>query len=249
VTESFRIRIDPSTTRRVRVWLPEVRPRGVLYLTDGQNVFPPGSRGRATWRADETAAELIAAGEIAPIALVAIDAASGARRWEEYLPYGDPYNVRARRFGADRFANVVLPRVMRAVARRHPVIARARHVGIGGSSYGAIAALHVALRHPATFDRLLIESAPLWVGDGQLIADAAHAALRARAWVGVGTHESARPAKAADLVRLHRRLARALRPRSVVRLRVAAGMPHHESAWAARLPDALRWLFGHALRG
>jgi predicted alpha/beta superfamily hydrolase len=249
VTESFRIRIDPRSSRRVRVWLPEERPTGVLYLTDGQNILPPRAQGRATWRADETAASLIAAHQIEPIALVAIDAARSARRWEEYLPYRDPYNTRARRFGADRFADVILPRVMREVARRHPVLARARHVGIGGSSYGAIAALHAALRHRITFDRLLIESAPLWVGDGQLIADAAHAALRARAWVGAGTHESARPARAAELVRLHRRLARALRPRSVVRLRVAAGMPHHESAWAARLPDALRWLFGHALRG
>jgi hypothetical protein len=249
VIHRHRIAIDPRTSRTVRVWLPDERPRGVLYLADGQNVFARRGSLRPSWRADETAARLIAAGEIVPLAIVGIDGARGARRWEEYLPYPDPRNRRARRFAADRFADVVLPRVMREVARRYPGVAKTRHVGIGGSSYGAIAVLHAALRHPQRSDRVLIESAPLWVGDGRLIEAARGARLRARAWVAVGTRESASPERSAELVRLTRRLARALRERSTVRLRIATDAAHHESAWAARLPDALRWLFGGALRG
>jgi enterochelin esterase-like enzyme len=242
VIDRFRVRIDPETLRMVRVWLPGEPPVGVLYLTDGQNVF--ARRDRPTWRADETAERLIASGAIPPVAIVAIDAPRARRRWEEYLPYADPRNARARRFGADRFSDLVIPRAMSEIGRRHPEVTRARHAGIGGSSYGAVAALHTALRHPRTFDRLLIESAPLWVGDGRLIADAARGGGRWRAWVAVGGRESARMERASELVRLHRRLARALRTRSTVRWRIVPSARHHESAWAARLPDALRWLFG-----
>jgi enterochelin esterase-like enzyme len=241
-----RVEIDPGASRTVRVWLPLERPRGVLYLADGQNLFARGAR-RPSWRADEILARLIGTRQVAPIAVVGIDSERGARRWEEYLPYPDPRNRRARRFAADHFADVVLPRVMREVERRHPDLARAGHLGIGGSSYGAVAALHGAMRHPETFDRLLIESAPLWVGDGRLIEEARTSRLRARVWVAVGTAESASTERSAELVRLSRRLARALRPRSTVRLRIATGAGHHESAWAARLADGLRWLF--PLRG
>ena len=242
-----RVAIDRSSTRTVRVWLPAETPLGVLYLLDGQNIL--ATSRRATWAADRTCAALIATGAIGPIALVAIDAGRGARRWEEYLPYPDPRNARARRYRADVFADEILPRVMREVGRHHRGIARAAHVGIGGSSYGAIAALHSAIRHPRIFDRILIESAPLWVGDGRLIDEAAGARPTARVWIGVGTRESSRPERSAELVRLHRRLARAMRhPEGAVRLRVVEDGVHHESAWGARLPEALRWLFASAPR-
>jgi len=249
VIHRHRVPIDPRSSRTIRVWLPDERPRGVLYLMDGQNVFARPRAARPTWRADEICERLIETDQIAPIAVVGIDAARGGRRWEEYLPYPDPRNARARRFAADRYADVFLPRVMREVARRHPAVGRAKHVGIGGSSYGAVAALHAAVRRPRTFDRLLIESPPLWVGDGRLIADAAASGLRARAWIGVGTRESGSAQRAAELVRLARLLARTLRRRGAVMLRVGEGAPHHESAWAGRLPDALRWLFPPGLRG
>jgi predicted alpha/beta superfamily hydrolase len=217
----------------------------VLYLNDGQNVFADPRSPRAKWRADEVAADLIAAGEIVPIAIVAIDH-GGARRFAEYLPYPDPRNARAKRFEADRYADLLVRRLIPRVRLAHPELAGARHAGLGGSSYGAIAALHTAARHPAVFDRLLIESAPLWVGDGRLIPEAAASLRRVRAWVGVGTSESSRPVVGRELVALSRRLARAVDGRrgSRVRLRVARGARHHEDAWAARLPEALRFLFG-----
>jgi predicted alpha/beta superfamily hydrolase len=223
------------------VWVPDA-PRAVLYLNDGQNVFASPRSRRPKWRADAIAARLIDAGEIAPLAIVAIDHGGPVRRWREYLPYADPRNPRARWFEADRYADLLVERIVPAVRKAHPAIVRARTVAIGGSSYGAIAALHAAIRHPRVFDALLIESPPLWVGDGRLIADAA--AVRAvRVWIGVGTHESARPERSVDLVRLARRLGRTLRARAAVRLAVGAGARHGEDAWAARLPDALRWLF------
>lgn len=214
----------------------------MLYLNDGQNVFADRRSRRAKWRADEVATRSIDAGEIVPLAIVAIDH-GGPRRSAEYLPYADQHNARAKRFEADRYADLVVGRLMPALARLHPALAQARHVGFGGSSYGAIAALHTAIRHPRIFDRLLIESAPLWVGGELLIQEARDRLGRGRTWVGVGTRESGRAERSADLVALSRRLSRALRDRHEVRLRVTRDGPHHESAWAERLPAALGWLF------
>lgn len=226
------------------MWLPPADPRAVLLLNDGQNAFASGSR-RPTWRAEVTAALLVARREIVPLAIVAIDSASGARRFAEYLPYSDPFNPRARRFEADAYADLVVGRILPAVRRAHPALARAGHLAIGGSSYGAIAALHTAARHRGAFDRLLVESAPLWVGDGRLVEDARRALRGLRAWIAVGTRESARPERNRRLSALARELAAAIAGRAAGRVAVTIvrGAPHHELTWAARFADALRWLF------
>lgn len=222
-------------------------PSAVLYLNDGQNVFADRRSPRPKWRADEVAARLVAAGEIAPLAIVAIDHGGASRRWAEYLPYADPHNERARRHEADRYADLIVGRVLPQLTRLHPELRAADHVGIGGSSYGAIGALHVAIRHQGVFDRLLIESAPLWIGDGRLIDDAARALREVRAWIGIGTREATSRQRSDELLVLARRLARAIRHRSgragTTSLTIDEGARHHEDAWRARLPDALRWLF------
>jgi enterochelin esterase-like enzyme len=223
------------------VWLPSAPPRAVLFLFDGQNAF--SSSARATWRADEAAERLISAGRIVPLAIVGIDT-TGAARARDLLPYPDPRNERAKEFAADRTAAFVVESLLPRMARLEPDLAAVRSVGIGGSSYGAIASLHTVIRHPGVFDRLLVESPPLWVGEGRLIEDVDRArALPRRIHVGVGTREASRPETSAELVRLARRLARGLRGRSEVRTRISVGGRHDETAWASRLPDALKWLF------
>lgn len=226
------------------MWLPPAEPRAVLLLNDGQNVFASRAR-RPTWRAEVTAAELVARREIAPLAIVAVDSAPGARRFAEYLPYPDPYNPRARTFEADAYADALVGRVLPAVMRAHPALARAGRLAIGGSSYGAVAALHTAARHRGAFDRLLVESAPLWVGDGRLVEDARRGLRGLRAWIAVGTRESAKPERNRRLAALAGELAAAIAGRAAGRVAVTIvrGAPHHEWAWAARFADALRWLF------
>lgn len=61
----------------------------VLYLCDGQNLFDDKlSFSGTSWRAAETAAKLIAAGQVPPFVIVGIDH-SGTMRSYDYLPY-DP---------------------------------------------------------------------------------------------------------------------------------------------------------------
>jgi predicted alpha/beta superfamily hydrolase len=218
----------------------------VLYLNDGQNVFAWRSR-KPKWRIEETAARLVASGAIVPLAIVGIDHRGGLGRGREYLPFPDPRNRRARSFEADRYVDFVIRTVLPALPRWHGELRNVEHVGFGGSSYGAIAALWAAIRHPGVFDRLLLESPPLWVGDGRLIDAARHA----RSWperiaIGVGTAEARSDDASARLVALVRELARVLRGRAGrdrIRLIVAKNARHHELDWARRSKDAVAWLF------
>jgi predicted alpha/beta superfamily hydrolase len=231
----------PSTAlqevRLVRVLMPAA-PRDLLILNDGQNVFtrPRTTGSREKWRADEIAPA------VAPhLAIVAVD---GGRRARDYLPYRDPTTPSAERPGADRYLAFLTDELLPWIAAAYPRLAAPRHLGIGGSSYGGVGALWTALKRPDLFDRLLVESVPLWVGDGRLLAAAATAERwPERVWIGVGTAEAKRPERSARLVDDARTLGRIMRARGAsVRLRVDDGATHDERAWAARLPDALGWL-------
>lgn len=227
-------------TRLVRVLMP-ASPRDLLILNDGQNVYslPRTIGSRAKWCADEVA-PVIAPG----LAIVAVDHTD--HRARDYLPYRDPMTPSIDRPGADRYVEFLTAELLPWLARAYPQLAPPRHLGVGGSSYGGIAALWTALRRPGTFDRLLLESVPVWVGDGRLYRDArAAASWPARVWIGAGTVEATRPDRSARLVTDVRVLAGIARSRGArVTLRVDEGATHHEAAWAARLPQALRFLFG-----
>ena len=62
-------------------------------MHDGQNCFDAATSYAGEWRADETAGELIRAGRIKPIVMVAI-ANAGAARMDEYTPTRDEKRAR-----------------------------------------------------------------------------------------------------------------------------------------------------------
>ncbi len=142
-----------------------------------------------------------------------------------------------------------------------PVPERAA-TGIMGSSLGGLISLWAAIRHPATFG--LIGSMSTAYPSGQA---AVRRRLRGldpapdRVYLDVGGHEGS----FAPDARTDRRwsaavLADARRTRDVL-IEVGVREPdrlryveepdaiHQEAAWAARLPDALRFLFGPFVDG
>ena len=245
-----------GTNRRITVWLPPGYNRRlsrtrypVLYLNDGQNLFEP-ERAFAgnTWHVPEIAADLVRRHRIPPILIVGIDHGA-VNRGREYLPVEDERNPFARRPLGREYAEFVTREVLPFVARSYPIARGVASTGIGGSSYGAIAALYTTLIKPGIFGRLLIESPSLYVGRQYMI----RMARRAKRWptrvyLGVGTHETSNPKRNEETVKnvmlLERILNRArLGPRRL-RLRVEEGAGHTEGAWAHRLPEALEFLFG-----
>lgn len=252
--------------RTLRVWLPPgydatgQRRYPVLYMLDGQNAFDTctGYLGQE-WTLDEVATRLIASGAIPPIVIVGIDNA-GARRTNEYLPYADPFSPTAGQMEGDRMAAFLSGDVMPAVTASFRVSSDPAEIGVGGSSYGGIATLHLALSNPQLFGKALIESPSLQVGNGQLLRDADDAAmLPDRVYIGMGGEEAAIPPSAPPAIRariaginaglvvgarrLRDRLATALAPPKV-KLVIDPAAHHGEAAWAKRLPVALTFLFG-----
>ena len=245
-----------GSNRRITVWLPPGFHRRihrqrypVLYLNDGQNLFDPARAFCGnTWRVAEVAEDLVRRRRIPPILIVGIDHGV-LRRAREYLPVEDQRNPFARRPLGREYAEFVTRELIPFVVRNYPVVRGASTTGFGGSSYGAMAALYTALVKPGVFGRLLLESPSLYVARGHLLR-MARSAKRwpARVYLGVGTKETRREDWNEETVRNVLLLERALRrarlgPRRL-RVRVEEGASHTESAWAARLPDALEFLFG-----
>lgn len=244
-----------GVTRRVTVWLPPGYGRrlrthrySVLYLNDGQNLFDPARAfAGVTWQVGETAADLVRRRRIAPLLIVGIDHGA-ARRAREYLPVEDERNPWATRPLGREYAEFVTREVMPFINRTYPVMRSTAATGFGGSSYGAVAALYTALVKPGVFGRLLIESPSLYVGRSYVLRLARKAARwPSRIYLGVGTAETSRhewnEETLANVLRLERTLNRAGVGERRLRLRVALGAAHTESAWAARLPEALEFLF------
>jgi predicted alpha/beta superfamily hydrolase len=244
-----------GTSRTVTVWGPAraLQGRGgpypVLYLNDGQNLFDPARAfAGQTWSVARTAAQLVRRRRIPPMVIVGIDH-GGVRRSREYLPVDDDRNPDARKPLGREYAEFVTRELVPFISRRYPVARGPAGTGFGGSSYGGVAALYTTLLKPGVFGRLLIESPSLYVGEGYLLRRARRASRwPARVYLGVGTAETSRAdwneETVANVLALGGVLRRAgLGPRRL-RLCVAEGERHSESAWAARLPEALSFLFG-----
>ncbi len=243
-----------GVTRRITVWLPPARAQrdslhAVLYLNDGQNLFDPARAfAGTTWGVVQTAGRLVRQCRIPPLVVVGIDHGAG-RRAREYLPVKDDRNPTLGQPLGREYAEFVTREVMPFVARNYPIARGASQTGFGGSSYGAVAALNTVIVKPGIFGRLLIESPSLYVG-GEYLLRRARALDRwpARIYLGVGTSETSRPEENDETVRnvleLESFLRRAgLGPRRLLTV-VEEGGTHSEGAWAARLPDALEFLFG-----
>lgn len=217
----------------------------VLYMQDGQNVFDSRPPTPGEWGADETATQLIESGEMEPIIIAAIPN-SGANRRVEYLParalgvegQGDAY--------IDWMVREVVPRVERAFRASRDPAAR----GIGGSSLGGLIALRAAQRYPDVFGRVLAESPALVLPDGDLgesmFGDVS--GWHARTFIGMGSKEfgEGEADRNAAWVASARAMAEKITAAAGAReamLLVTPDAPHTERSWAARLPEALKYLY------
>ena len=170
----------------------------------------------AEWRAEDAAVPL-------GVTVIGLPHAGDLRAWE-YV--GD---------GLDGH-------VERAVAAAEGV---SQPVGVGGSSFGAYASLYVWALHPERFTRVLAMSPALWVRRERLFdaVAAASPARGTRVWIDVGGRESEAHQADYDLGYEEMRDVLAAKGCDVGGYRDPEAI-HHETAWAARLPDALRFLFG-----
>ena len=221
----------------------------VLYMQDGQHLFDEAISPQGEWHVDEAVEHLVGAFNIPPMFVVGIDNA-GDQRDSEYLAYPDPLNKKVTEQNAlgKEYARFVTTEVMPFIEKRYRISRGPLNTGIGGSSYGADAALYTALNNPTLFGHVLVESPELRIGDRQLIKDAEKATLLPRKiYVGIGTKEGNDPSQSPLMVDDVRQLEAVLVKKGMgaTRLRVAIeeGGQDNEAAWSRRLPDALLFLY------
>ncbi|HWN67002.1 MAG TPA: alpha/beta hydrolase-fold protein, partial [Haliangium sp.] len=150
--------------RRVWVYLPpdydtDTEARyPVLYMFDGQNVFDTATSFSGEWQVDETLETGIAAGDVRPIIVVAVDN-GGAQRIAEYTPWAaDPYGGGQADTHLQAFTDVLVPYIDQA----YRTIADPGSRAIAGSSLGGLMSLYVAYEHDDVFGLIAALSPSLW---------------------------------------------------------------------------------------
>jgi predicted alpha/beta superfamily hydrolase len=225
----------------------------VLYMHDGQNLFDAATSFAGEWEVDETLVRLAGEG-IEPIVVGIPNAGEG--RFTEYTPY------RGRRGwanggGARGYVRWLASTVKPAIDEAWPTRPGREDTGIMGSSLGGLVSLWAAVQEPGTFG--LVGSMSTAIPPGQQTVIGRLGRLPTppvRAYLDIGGHEGS----GAPTPAIARRWSGAmLREARLVRDALAASglrepaslrhvedpdAIHHESAWARRLPDALRFLFG-----
>jgi len=252
---SFRSGIFRNT-RYLRVWLPPRyddptnagRHYPVLYLNDGQNLFEAATSFTGVeWQVDEAADRLIREGAIPPMIIVGLDNAA-KDRIREYMPRPSLHPLRLRVQGG-RYPSFLINEVVPFVAQNYRVATGPENTGLGGSSLGALIALHTVATQPGMFGRLLLESPSLWAANRQAIRESRNVKRwPERIFLAIGTAEIGRKDRDQSVVDDVRELAGILRRAGLddkrLRLVIEEGATHHESAWALRFPEALTFLFG-----
>ncbi|MBI5880345.1 MAG: alpha/beta hydrolase [Chloroflexi bacterium] len=201
----------------------------VIYMHDAQNLFDPAtSFAGDTWQVDAAMGTLAAEGIEA---LVVGIPHMGDQRTQEYNPWarGEPYLAFV--------VETVKPRVdaaFRTLAGRHDT-------GIIGSSLGGLISIYAYFRYPDVFGHVGGLSPSLWANRFEILSYVANAPLvSGKVYIDHGTREgSAVPLRDVLLRKGYRE------GTDLCYVREEGGM-HRESAWAGRLPGALRFLFGTA---
>jgi predicted alpha/beta superfamily hydrolase len=245
-------------TRTVRVFLPpgyadaanRERRYPVLYMFDGQNLFDAclAYDHVHEWQVDEAATRLIGEGKIEPLIVVGLDNA-GEKRAFEYLPWPDDIqNAGGPASAGTRLPEFLINEVMPAIAAKYRVAKGRENTGIGGSSYGGIAAMYVGVNAPTVFGKVLAESPVFWVGNGEIVRHTSFLAMAPlKVFMAYGGKEWEEPGANEAEVKMIRaveaNLKNALVSPSEVRYVYDPEARHNEEAWAKRLPEALTFLF------
>jgi predicted alpha/beta superfamily hydrolase len=235
VTGDVRV-LRGALDRDLYVYLPPVQgPSPVVYMHDAQNLFDDALSNDGEWRVDETMEALAREGLHAVVVGVPH---GGDLRGHELS--GD---------GAEAYLELVVEHVRPLVENEFPVD-HAR-LGIAGSSLGGVASLHALYRYPDVFSFAGVFSPAFWwSGDDrwfELVETTP--APGGRIYMDVGDDEGeGDEERRLAYVNGFERMSALLRRQGYGddRLRVVLdrGGIHHESAWARRFPEAMRFLLG-----
>ena len=246
-----------NNQRNLLVYLPPSYEQSeqrypVLYMHDGQNLFDQATSYSEEWRVDETMQKLSDEGMEAIV--VGIPNMQ-VHRLAEYSPFHDAYHGPGR---GDRYLSFLVETVKPLIDGHFRTLPGRAHTGMLGSSMGGLISLYGFFRHSNVFGFTGIMSPALWYANRAIYAFVRHTPfVPGKIYMDVGTREyGGVPEQAgrkrsrryyASIRRMKRILVkkgyRPVRDLCAVEEKWAA---HDETAWARRLPLALRFLLGEA---
>lgn len=243
--------------RDLLVYLPDGHAGGrrypVIYMHDGQNLFDETTSFVGEWHADEVMQALEPEGTAAIIVGIPN---MGAERMDEYSPFIDHRISRGR---GDLYTRFITETVKPLVDASFNTLPDRDHTGVMGSSMGGIISLYAFFAQSHIFGFAGVMSPALgfaqratfdWVrtrpfAPGRIYIDMGTAeAMGPRPLLRLRWLESRYSNRHVQDARAMRDLLRAKGYRDGHDLLYVEdeGAPHNESAWARRLPDALRFL-------
>ena len=245
-------------TRTVRVFLPpgysdaanRERRYPVLYMFDGQNLFDAclAYDHIHEWQMDETVTRLVGENKIEPLIVVGLDNAKEKRAFE-YLPWTDNLrNPGAAATAGDRLPEFLIKEVMPAIASKYRIAPGRENTGIGGSSYGGIAALYVEFAYPPSSAKCWPRARTCFRATERWCAGRPTWRWRRRksTWLTAGKKGTGRKEmtpRCGMIRQVEANLKNALVSPSEVKIVLDPEAHHNEEAWAKRLPEAIRFLF------
>lgn len=223
----------------------------VVYMHDGQNLFDEATSYDGEWRVDETVTELAKEGTEAIV--IGIPNAEDERPVEYapfYNPTGVPDDASLPRDDieplGDAYADWLLDTVRPAVESAFRTSSKR---GVVGSSMGGLISLYSFFRDPETFAFVGAMSPAVsgpWHGIQEFIETAGH--VDGRIYVDVGGAEFAddsdRSGQFEEGVKQLVETLEAIGYANELRYVYDADAVHHESEWARRFPEAIRFLLG-----
>lgn len=204
----------------------------VVYLHDGQNLFDATTSYAGEWGVDE-AMDALAAEGVAAI-VVGIDHGN-ARRFGELNPWRASIRLPAsegRAYAAD-----LVGRIKPFVDANFRTRPGRRDTVVMGSSMGGLISHFALIAYPEVFGAAGVFSPSFWVSPEPFEATRAAAlAPDARVYLYAGGAEGG------QMVQDMQAMAVLLQARVRLKVRLVPGAGHHETAWRAEFPGAVRWL-------
>ena len=236
--------------RNIIVWLPPAyrddteRRYPVLYMNDGQNLMrPEDAFGGVAWEVDQTAHNLILAGDIEPIMIVGIY--NTPHRVDEYTHVrAEAGKMKGHGGKADLYGRMIVEELKPFIDREYRSKPEREFTGIGGSSLGGLVSIYLGLKHPEVFSRVAALSPSAWWANNQIIRDAARLSERlpVRIWLDIGKREGPRIKHQVRALK-EILLANGWTMDADLAYFEIPEARHQESAWAARFSEVLKFLF------
>lgn len=224
----------------------------VIYMHDGQNLFDAAtSFAGVEWGVDETLDALHNEGIAAiVVGIPNVDGEIAGARLDEYSPHLDQQIGRGGR--GNSYLAFICDTLKPMIDARFRTLPDRAHTGLIGSSMGGLISLYGFFSRPMTFGFAGVLSPALWFANGSVFEPIRAARFTPdRIYLDVGTQEESptHHAGASDYLELAHAmrdllLQKGYRAGRELLYVEEEGAIHHESAWAQRLPDALRFLLG-----